>query len=1021
MLKRLGPHQAPDTHSTRVRRLALCGWLLSLIWIAITAPEPALAQPSNSLAGKYIRTDYTVEDGLPDNVVNAILRADNGLLWVGTESGLATFDGREFRGIHLSFPGTPSQGAVRVFKQTSNGDLWIGTNAGLVRISKRDLDQLNPAVTTFFPLGEKQSDEVRALLETRAGVLWAGTNHGLYRLQGDRFIRAAMAEPVNRLAEASNGHLLVVTDQRFLEFNGKTVIEHPGLASRFGVHDDEIFNVFQDRSGTMWYSTGKGVTREGEHPFAPFGPAELAQSPAYRTFEDPRGNIWISNGKGTFRAEGDNLEPLASVGARSFYAGRDEDLWMGTNGHGLVHFKPRVVRMYTKADGLPNDFAITVLATHDGKLWVGSNCGLSLFDGSRFKVYDEKDGLHNSCVWALAEDHNNDLWIGSYHGGLFKFRDGKFTQYAVAQGLISNVVLQIVVAQDNSLWIVTPDGLSHMEKGHFTNYTTDQGLSSDRILSVHQDHAGTLWVATQAGIDRFTGRRFVPFPSSGFEEGTSAIKFAEDSVGNLYTSNSPKGIGLMEKDRLRVVNDDLNVMDMVESRHHDLWFSSKNGVIRVALSDLEHAVEDRFAPLNYDRLDRADGLNSTQASGGAPNIAITPDQKLWIATAKGLAMVDLEELPTTNSKPRIFLGEVTIDGKKQPAPKDVVFPAGTHHIELHLAAVDLVSPQETRLQYRMDGVDSVWLDADVSRTAVYTALPVGTHSFHVRATGSDGKWDLDGVTYRVTQQPLLYQKAWFQFACAASFIALLSSLYLARTRHIVRQTRILLETRIAERERIARDLHDTFLQGIQGIILRFHTGTLRLAKNDPLRLEFEELLNQSDAVMSQGRGLVSGLRMAAGDTNELPIAFAMAGKEFSGLSAAVYNVTVTGKTRKLNPVVYEEIVQIGREALFNAYRHARAMTIEAELDYSASELRICFRDDGTGIDPTVLTHGSRAGHYGLVGMKERAHKIGAKLDICSRPGLGTKIELQLPATVAYSPARDLRAHWLHRLFGGESL
>ncbi len=1021
MMKRLGPHRAPDTQSTCVRRLALCGWLLSLIGIAITAPEPALAQPSNSLASQYIQTDYTVEEGLPDNVVNAILRADNGLLWVGTESGLATFDGREFRSIHLSFPGAPSTGAVRVLVQASNGDLWIGTSAGLVRIFKKDLEQLNPAATTFFPLGEKKSDEVRALLQTRAGVLWAGTNHGLYRLDGDRFIQVPGPLAVNRLEEASNGHLLVVTDQKFREFDGKSVIDHPGLASRFGVRDDEIFNVFQDRTGTMWYSTSIGVRREGEHPFAPFGPPGEAQTPAYRTYEDPHGNIWIANGKGTFRVEENNLETLSSVGARSFYAGRDGDIWMGTNGHGLVHFKPRIVRMYTKADGLPNDFAMSVLATHDGKLWVGSNCGLSLFDGERFKVYGESEGLRNTCVWSMAEDHNNDLWFGSYHGGLFKFRDGRFTQYAVAQGLISNVVLQIVVAQDDSLWIATPDGLSHLEKEHFTNYTTVQGLSSDRILGVHQDHAGTIWAATQAGVDRFNGKRFVPFASSGFEEGTAAIRFAEDSAGNLYTSNSPKGIGLIENNRLRVVNDDLNVVDMVESRHHDLWFSSKNGVIRVALSNLEHAVEDRFAPLDYDRLDRADGLSSTQASGGAPNIALTPDQKLWIATPKGLAMVDLEDLPTTNSKPRIFLGEVTIDGKKQPAPKDVVFPAGTHHIELHLAAVDLVSPQETRLQYRMDGVDSVWLDADVSRTAVYTALPVGTHSFHVRATGSDGKWDLDGVTYHVTQQPLLYQKAWFQFACAASFLALLSTLYLARTRQIVRQTRILLETRIAERERIARDLHDTFLQGIQGIILRFHTGTLRLAKNDPLRLEFEELLNQSDAVMSQGRGLVSGLRMAAGDTNELPIAFAMAGKEFSGLSAAAYDVTVTGQTRRLNPVVYEEVVKIGREAIFNAYRHAKAKRIEAKLDYGALELRICFHDDGTGIDTAILTHGSPAGHYGLLGMKERAHKIGAKLNICSSPALGTRIELQLPATVAYSPARDLRAHWLHRLFGGEAL
>jgi signal transduction histidine kinase len=348
-------------------------------------------------------------------------------------------------------------------------------------------------------------------------------------------------------------------------------------------------------------------------------------------------------------------------------------------------------------------------------------------------------------------------------------------------------------------------------------------------------------------------------------------------------------------------------------------------------------------------------------------------------------------------------------------------PSGTHHVELHLAAVDLGSPEKTRIQYRMDGVDSDWLDADLSRTAVYTKIPVGRHIFHVRATGSDGKWDRAGIVYDVTQQPFFYQERWFQLACAAFFALLLSVIYLARVRQIVRQTRILLETRIAERERIARDLHDTFLQGIQGILLRFHTGTQQLPQDEPLRAVFEDVLDQSDGVMLQGRGLVSGLRTTASDTNDLPITFAMAGREFRGLSNAVYNVIVTGETRSLNPVVYEEIVKIGREALFNSYRHATATAIETELNYNSSDLRIRFRDDGKGIDPGVLANGNRAGHYGLPGMRERAKKVGAKLDIYSRSGVGTELDLRVPATIAYHPTTEARGRWLYRLFGGETL
>jgi ligand-binding sensor domain-containing protein/signal transduction histidine kinase len=1006
----------PNGRNTGLKQIAL--FASALILLAIIGSKWAVAQQSSSLASHYIRTNFTVEDGLPDNVVDAIFHADNGLLWVGTNSGLATFDGREFKAVRLNVPGATSPGAIHAFARATNGDLWVGASAGLLLIPKKDLDQLGPEVTSFFPLGETKSDEVQALLETREGVLWVGTNHGLYRLEGGRFIKAIGSEAISRLAEASNGHLLVVTQRGFIEFDGHRVIEHPGLGRRFGVHDDGIFNVFQDRQGTMWYSTVLGVTREGNHPFVPLGPVAAARLPAYRTYEDQQSNIWISNAAGIYRVNGNDLEELVPVGARCFYAGPDGDIWMGTNAQGLVHLKPRLVRMYTKADGLPNDLVMSVLAAHDGKLWVGSSCGLSFFDGSRFKFYSEKDGLKNSCVWALAEDHNNDLWIGSYYGGLFEFREGHFTQYSVAQGLVSRIVFQITVAQDNSLWIATPVGLSHMEKGHFTNYTTRQGLSSDRILSVHQDHAGTVWVATQAGIDRLTAKGFVAFASSGVEKDTSAIRFMEDSAGDLYAGNLPKGISLIHDDRLTLVNDDLYAMGMAESPDHDLWFSGKDGVIRVALGDLRRAVEDHDAPLDYDRLDRADGLNSLQSSAGTPNIAITPDHKLWIATVKGLAMVDLEQLPTTSHKPKVFVGEVTVDGKKHPALNELILPAGTHHVELHLAAVDLGSPEKTRLQYRMDGVDNVWLDADVSRTAVYTTLPPGTHTFHVRATGSSGKWDRTGIVYDVTQQPLFYQERWFQVACAAFLVMLLSVIYLARVRTIIRQTRILLETRIAERERVARDLHDTFLQGIQGTLLRFHSSTQQLPQSEPLRRTFEEILDQSDAVMLQGRGLVSGLRMTAGDTNDLPIAFAMVGKEFLTLSAAVYNVVVIGETRRLNPIAYDEIVHIGREALFNSYTHATATSIETELDYSSSDLRIRFRDNGTGIDPAVLANGCRAGHYGLPGMRERAIKVGAKLDIYSRLGAGTEVELRVPARVAYYPARGVRGHWLQRLFGG---
>jgi ligand-binding sensor domain-containing protein/signal transduction histidine kinase len=981
------------------------------------------AQGGSSRDSDYIRTDFTVEDGLPDNTVNGIVQTENGLLWVGTEAGLAAFDGRDFHPVQLRIPGAPPQGVVHDLLEAANGDLWVGSDAGVFLIPKRALDQLAPSPSRFFPMGAGKSDEVEALLQTRNGVLWVGTDHGLYRQDGSTFVDVLPGSYVSRLHEALNGHLLVVTGQGFVEFDGQRTIEHPGLGARYGVHNDQIFDVNQDSSGTIWYSTNAGIRREGLHSFPALRPNHAYMTSSSRTYEDPQGNIWVSTGVGVYRVQGDFLiSPDSTVDARCIYVSRDGGVWLGTNGNGLVHFKRRIVRMYTKADGLPNDLAMTVLPSRDGRLWIGNNCGLSMFDGKKFKVYVEKDGLSNSCVWALAEDHHRNLWIGTYGGGLFSFLNGRFTQYTIKQGLPSKIVFQIVVARDDSLWCATPDGLSHMQGGHFHNYTTADGLSSNRILSVHQDRNGTIWVESQAGVDRLIGQRFAPLASSRPSEDELSSRFAEDSSGDLMTTNAPKGISLVANNRVTTINQDLDVMDMVESPNGSLWFSSRHGIIHVAQKDLIRPVGDRDSFLNYGRIDRADGLNSTQSSVGSPNIAITSDHMLWVATVKGLAMVDLAHWPEPSRSPKIILEGVTVEGHNVPADKRLVLPPGTHHVELHLAAVDLASPERIRLQYRMDGVDPGWLDGGASRTAVYTNIPVGAHTFFVRATDNNGKWDRNGIAYSIVQRPFFYQTTWFQAACAGVLILILTAAYLSRVHHIVRQTRILLEERIVERERIARDLHDTFLQGVQGLFLRFHTGTQQLPKDQPARQIFEDALQQSDRVMLEGRGLVSDLRASKTDTDDLPTAFALVGKESRPLSSAGFDVIVSGRTRDLNTIVYDEVYKIGREAIFNAFRHANAKDIEVEVDSGPSELRIRIRDDGVGIDSSVLKKGNRVGHYGLPGMRERATKIGGHLDLWSRSGMGTELELRVPAAIAYLPsASRMKVRWLNRFLGGRTL
>ena len=985
-------------------------WLVCVMILA----GSVVALGSSRTTDDYVRTNFTVEDGLPDNVVNAIIQTGNGLLWLGTDSGLATFDGREFTPIDLHIAGAPHQGAVESLVEASNGDLWVGTHAGVVLIPRDALDQFDPKQLIYYQPSPGASDEVESLYQTRDGAIWVGTNHGLYRKESGKFVPVISATSVNRIAESLDGHLLLITGRGFVEWDGHRIVEHPGLAASLGVHDDQIINVSQDRTGTMWYCTETGIVRRGRRPLARLQPYQVSRTRASRTYEDPQGDVWVLSGIGSYRVIADRLEtPASDIRAWSFYPAKDGELWVGTNGNGLIRLKHRVVRMYTSADGLPNDVAMAVLSSHDGKIWVGGNCGLSVFEGERFKVYREKDGLLNSCVWALAEDQNRDLWIGTYGGGLFRFRDGHFGQYSMEQGLVSKVVLQIAVAHDGSLWIATPDGVSHMKNGHFQNYTVAEGLSSNHVFSVYQDRSGSVWAQTQGGIDRLVGERFVPLPAAQTSDGPLSIRLAEDSFGDLYTMNSPKGISLIENNLLIAVNENLKVRDMVESSQHDLWFSGIDGIIRIALNDLKKSVTDRDAPLDYARFDRADGMSSIQCSVGAPNMAITPDNKLWVATVKGLAMLDLVRLQQANTKPKVFVGAVTIGKSKELAGRELVLAPGTHHVELHLEAVDLASSEKVRLQYRMDSVDAAWLDADATRTAIYTNIPVGTHAFHVRVSGSDGAWDRIGILYSITQRPYFYQTTWFRLVSVSALVFLLFAVYLIRVRHIIRQTHIRHEERLVERERIARELHDTLLQSFQGLTLHFQRARNLLPGRAAEAIQtLDRALDGAEQAIVEGRDAIHDLRSSAPAALSLAEEITSLGEELVAKDRnedpVQFRVVIEGSAQTLHQNVHIEIFRIAREGLRNAFCHSHACRIETEIAYTNNLFRLRIRDDGKGMDPDMRKRGGRTGHWGLAGMRERAERLSGELDVWSEPGAGTEVDLRVPASIAYqsSPARN---------------
>jgi signal transduction histidine kinase len=279
-------------------------------------------------------------------------------------------------------------------------------------------------------------------------------------------------------------------------------------------------------------------------------------------------------------------------------------------------------------------------------------------------------------------------------------------------------------------------------------------------------------------------------------------------------------------------------------------------------------------------------------------------------------------------------------------------------------------------------------------------------------------WNTTGASVEFEIQPAFYQTRWFYALLGIGCVALFTALYRVRVRQVAAQVRSRLEARLGERERIARELHDTLLQGIQGLIWRFQAATNRIPSDQPARQLMEQSLDRAEKLLEESRDRVKDLRPTVRDATDLAQALAAEGEKFAQLRPTQFRVSTEGSCRNLHPIVREEAFLIGREALGNAFRHSGAKDIEVEVTYDEAALQLSVRDDGRGIGASVLEVGGTPGHFGLLGMRERAKKLGGHLEIWSKLDAGTEINLRIPAAVAYarSQVASPRLHSLLAIF-----
>jgi signal transduction histidine kinase len=458
-----------------------------------------------------------------------------------------------------------------------------------------------------------------------------------------------------------------------------------------------------------------------------------------------------------------------------------------------------------------------------------------------------------------------------------------------------------------------------------------------------------------------------------------------------------------------------DIYTFVADQAGGLWLYASCGVIFLARDQLEAWWKDPRAVLDFRLLDALDGAQPAR-SNYFPKGSVGPDGRVWFANASVVQMIDPARLAGNTVPPMVQIERFVADRTAFQPERGLRLPPNIQDLQIDYTGLSLVVPQKTRFRYRLVGHDPSWQDVGTRRQAFFTDLPPGEYVFEVAASNNDGVWSPTAANVPFAIAPTFYQTRTFTALCIVGAIGAIWLLYRLRVKQIETRMRMRMEERIVERERIARELHDTLLQGLLSASLQLSVANSQIPPDAPAKSLVEKILRLLRQVGDEGRDAVRDLRNRAPARDGIERALAQIPKDLAMDETIEFRLLVEGTAHALRPEVRDQVYGIAREALANAFRHSGASTVETVLEYTPAHFRMIIRDDGCGMDPDVLQAG-REGHWGLPGMRERCTGIGARLKVMSAPGAGTEIQLSIPGEAAFEGlVRPRWTDWLGRLY-----
>lgn len=982
------------------------------------AQQRAAARP---LISQMVHTSWRAREGAPQGI-SALVQSPDGILWIGSSSGLYTFDGFHFAAFHspVGEPGVPIGPVVDILV-ARDGCLWIAFAAApIVRICKGN-------VRAYAPINGMKLSHIVGIQQTPDGKLWAVTNHDIWSLGEDRLWHLA--------------------------------------AHR----NDFIRHYLIDSTGAMWLAANKGLYRRG------FGDTEFVQvsdesSIVLSMTRMPDGGVLVSDfmtaaGKGRTRRFDRHGQVVAQLAGHdvvgSLLPMQDNSVWLGTEAEGIkavgwlpATTSPGVAQdphedRYDPSGGATSNSVHALLQDLDGNIWAGTNRGLDQFRLPATFTFSEQH-----LPWRVCSGANGKVWLGNGNGDLYTVTDSATTKTPTG----NEDILSIACAKDGDVWFVARAGLFQMvngqpsavqlypksapyqttqvtsmsdgsvlvrdwtdgqwilKNGHWSQFTT--GLESGAFLADFIDSQHRIWTSVDSKGEYFqtiSAGQNKTITVAHADLGPVAV-FAETSFGVI--AGGLGGISIYQSGAFRSLKfqDPMlahEVTGLVQARNGDIWLIGSRGIAHVEAQQMQHALRNGAFAMAATLIAGDDAVGQSMRADNDNVAAIDGQGHLWFSTLNGLVWLDPANQPPRPRSPLVSIRSISADGRAPDEHGRLKPDPST--LELDYLGVNLSTPDDVIYKYMLVGADSTWQEVGGRRVAIYTHLHPGKYIFEVSASNGDGVWTPPTISDPFFVMPSFYQTWWFVAVCISGGVVLSAFSLRLYLQIAAANIRARADARADERIRIAQDIHDTLLQGVQGLLLNFHVAAQALSTDDKSRLMLERALSTADKIIVEGRSRVTRLRSEHVVDAELVELLNELGFDLNFRGEVKYTVERGGRLSdpqkgcRLESEIVGEIYYVAREAVTNAFRHSDATEIFVSLDYGASAFVLTCTDNGNGFAQEHSEGAPGRGHWGILGMVERSERFGGTCKITSWPGAGTEVKVKVPAIRAYRTFSWFRA------------